>query len=75
MWHTSFKWENLPASVNIIPVCNITDSARSEPGGAFKYGIMRRIDGKVTVVPRLAAVFAVPPLLGYVIKPINSLPY
>ncbi|CAG8236736.1 unnamed protein product [Penicillium olsonii] len=64
MWHTSFKWDKLPGPVNIIPICNISDSARSEPGGAFKHGLMRRIDGNVTVEPRLAAIFAVPPITG-----------
>lgn len=64
MWRTSFKWEKLPGPVNIIPICNISESARSEPGGVLSYGLMRRIDGKVTVEPRLAAIFAVPPLHG-----------
>ncbi|KAJ5882828.1 uncharacterized protein N7473_011090 [Penicillium subrubescens] len=62
MWNTSFKWQELPGPVNIIPICNITESARSEPGGALKFGLMRRIDGKVTVEPRLTAIFAVPPI-------------
>ncbi|KAJ6159380.1 hypothetical protein N7497_003917 [Penicillium chrysogenum] len=64
MWNTSFKWKKLPGPVNIIPISNISDSARSEPGGAFKHGIMRRIDGEVTVEPRLAAIFAVPPIIS-----------
>ncbi|KAI2734411.1 hypothetical protein DTO013E5_9994 [Penicillium roqueforti] len=64
MWNTSFKWDKLPGPVNIIPICNISDSARSEPGGAFKHGLMRRIDGDVTVEPRLAAIFAVPPIIS-----------
>lgn len=64
-WHTSFMWEDLPGSVYIIPVCSISESARSEPGGVLKYGVMRRIDGKVNVEPTFAAIFAVPPPAWY----------
>lgn len=74
MWHTSFKWDELPGPVNIIPICNISDSARSEPGGAFKHGLMRRIDGNVTVRPMLAAIFAVPPITRYVGRPLSAYP-
>jgi hypothetical protein len=74
MWNTSFKWDKLPGPVNIIPICNISDSARSEPGGAFKHGLMRRIDGDVTVEPRLAAIFAVPPITRYVGKLLSACP-
>lgn len=66
MFHTSFKWEDLPGPVNIIPISDISESARSDPGGALEYGLMRRIDGNVTVEPKFAAIFAVPHIQRYV---------
>ncbi|KAJ5573982.1 uncharacterized protein N7459_008409 [Penicillium hispanicum] len=60
MFYTSFRWGDLPGPVNVIPVCNVTESAMSEPGGELKYGLMRRIDGHVIAKPQFAAVFAVP---------------
>ncbi|PYI08866.1 hypothetical protein BO78DRAFT_52244 [Aspergillus sclerotiicarbonarius CBS 121057] len=60
-FQTSFWWEDLPGAVNIVPIRVISPGARSDPGGVFGYGIMRTIDGSVSVEPRLEAVFAVPP--------------
>jgi hypothetical protein len=62
MFYTSFKWQDLPGPVNIIPFSNVSESACSSPGGPLVYGIMRKIEGPVTVHPKLAAVFVVPPI-------------
>ncbi|CAP93394.1 hypothetical protein PCH_Pc16g07240 [Penicillium rubens Wisconsin 54-1255] len=63
-----YSRKKLPGPVNIIPISNISDSARSEPGGAFKHGIIRRIDREVTIKPRLAAIFTVPPIISSIVR-------
>lgn len=61
-FYTSFKWSDLPGPVVIIPICDISKSACSTPGGPLVYGIMRKINGDALVHPSLAAVFVVPPI-------------
>ncbi|KAB8213784.1 hypothetical protein BDV33DRAFT_184023 [Aspergillus novoparasiticus] len=61
-FYTSFKWCDLPGPVVIIPICDISKSACSTPGGPLVYGIMRKINGDALVHPSLAAVFVVPPI-------------